>query len=146
MFNKTQTSADRLAVWREFRRSVKNNNRTLENVIEAFSHINVERRCFDYYTPEYWPTPFEIVSEFYFCQSGITLVLASTLIHLNFIKSEQLEFAVVSNHITGTDGLVLIHDNLVYNFIPGSVVSLEFCRNNSTEFSTHIITPDKLGS
>lgn len=144
MFTKAQTSADRLAVWREFRRSNKGNG-TLENVLKAFEKINIERRSFDYYTPESWPTPFEIVSEFYFCQSGITLVLASTLLHLGFIKSKEVQFSVVSNHITGADGLVLIHEGLVYNFMPGSVVTLDFCRENSTEFSNHIITSDKLG-
>ena len=80
-----------------------------------------------------------------FCQSGLTLVLASTLVNLKLTKSDQYQFDVVSNHITGTDGLVFVHEGLVYNFLPDSVVTVEFCEENSTKFSSHIITADKLG-
>lgn len=144
MFRKTQTGSERLSVWRKFRHDFPING-TIENVITAFSNIKLERRSIDYYSPESWPSPFEIVNEGLFCQSGVTLVLASTLINLKLIKSNQFRFDVVSNHITGTDGLVFVFDNVVYNFFPDSVVSVEFCENNSTKFSSHIIAADKLG-
>lgn len=144
MFRKTQTGSERLSVWRKFRQDFPTNG-TIENVVAAFSNIKLERRSIDYYSPESWPSPFEIVNEGLFCQSGITLVLASTLLNLKLIKSDQFRFDVVSNHITGTDGLVFVFDNVVYNFFPDSVVGIEFCENNSTKFSSHIIAADKLG-
>ena len=144
MFRKTHTGSERLAVWRKFRQDFPQNG-TVENVIDAFSEIKVERRNIDYYTPESWPTPFEIVNEGMFCQSGLSLVIASTLIQLKLIKSENYRFDVVSNHITGTDGLVFVHEEFVYNFLPNQAVTLEFCESNSTKFSSHIIAVDKLG-
>lgn len=145
MFTKTQNSSERLSAWRTFRQTFPLNG-TTDDVINAFSKIKLERRIIDYYTPSSWPTPFEIVSEGWFCQSGLTLVIASTLINLQLIKTNQCKFDVVSNHITGTDGLVFVFDNLVYNFLQDSVVTVDFCKENSTQFSSHIIAIDKLGS
>lgn len=144
MFTKTQTSSERLAAWRRFRQDFPANG-TVQDVIDAFSNVKVERRSLDYYTPESWPNPFEIVSEGLFCQSGLTLMLTSTLLNLQLIKTRECRFDVVSNHITGSDGLVFVFDNLVYNFLPDSTVSMEFYQNNSTVFSSHIIAVDKLG-
>lgn len=144
MFQKTHTGSERLAVWRKFRQDFPENG-TIEDVIAAFSQVKLARRSIDYYTPESWPTPFEIVTEGLLCQSGLTLVVASTLITLKLIKSEQYQFDVVSNHITGTDGLVFVFDGLVYNFLPDSVVTVDYYSNNSTKFSSHIIVADKIG-
>ena len=144
MFRKTHTGSERLAAWRKFRQDFPKNG-TVADVVKAFSEIKIERRNIDYYTPESWPIPFEIVSEGLFCQSGVTLVLASTLVNLQLTKSEKYQFDVVSNHITGTDGLVFVFEGLVYNFLPDRVVTVDFCENNSTKFSSHIIAADKLG-
>lgn len=145
MFYKTQNSSERLAAWRKFRQSFPKDG-TAKDVIDAFSNVKLERRTIDYYTPDSWPGPFEIVSEGYFCQSGLTLVIASTLLNLQLIKATECRFDVVSNHITGTDGLVFVFDNHVYNFLQDSIVTMDFCKENSTTFSSHIIAVDKLGT
>lgn len=144
MFRKTHTCSERLAVWRKFRQEFPKNG-TVEDVVKAFSEVRLERRNIDYYTPESWPLPFEIVNDGLFCQSGLTLVIASTLANLKLTKSDKFQFDVVSNHITGTDGLVFVFEGFVYNFLQDSIVTVEFCENNSTKFSSHIITADKLG-
>lgn len=142
MFTKVQGREDRLSAWRYFRQNFPHNG-TAEDVVKAFESVKPERRCIDYYTPENWPTAFEVVADNLLCQSGLTLVIASTLTHLGIIKSEQYQFDVVSNYVTGQDGLVLVHNNAVYNFLPGEVVSTEFAQENSLTFHSHIITPDK---
>lgn len=144
MFRKTQTGSERLSVWRRFRQEFPKTG-TAEDVVKAFSTIKLERRSIDYYTPESWPSPFEIVNEGLLCQSGLTLIVASTLLNLKLIKSDQYRFDVVSNHITGTDGLVFVFEGFVYNFLPDSIVTVEFYESNSTRFSSHIIAVDKLG-
>ena len=145
MFTKTQSSSERLTAWRKFRQEFPTNG-TAHDVINAFSNVNLERRILDYYTPESWPSPFEIVSEGTFDQSGLSLVIASTLLNLKLIKTEECQFHAVSNHITGTDGLVFIFDNSVYNFIQDAIVTVEFLEENSTQFARHIITADKIGA
>jgi hypothetical protein len=144
MFTKTQNSSERLAAWRKFRQEFPVNG-TTQHVIDAFANTKIERRILDYYTPETWPSPFEIVNEGIFDQSGLTLVIASTLVNLELIKTKECQFDVVSNHITGSDGLVFVFDNLVYNFLQDSAVTLEYCKENSTRFSRHIIAVDKIG-
>lgn len=116
MFNKHQTSSERLNAWRTVRQQ---EYKTVEPLLEAFAPIKPIPRYIDYYTPRDWPNVFEIVSEGYFCQSGITLILAATLHNKGFISDEELYFEVISNHINGNEGLVLIHNNLAYNFLPG---------------------------
>ena len=145
MFTKTQSNSERLAAWRKFRQEFPANG-TADDVIDAFSKIIIDRRILDYYTPENWPDPFEIVSEGHFCQSGLTLVIASTLLNLQLIKPSECRFDVISNHITGADGLVFVYNERVYNFLQDSIVTLDYCENNSTKFSSHIIAVDKLGS
>ena len=145
MFTKTQSAEDRMAIWRSFRQNFSKETGTAQQVVEAFASAKPLRRCIDYYTPESWPLPFEVVVENMLCQSGLTLVLASTLLNLGFVKNTQLQFDAISNYLTGTDGLVFIDNDLVYNFLPGEIVSADFARQNSTVYCTHIITSDKLG-
>jgi hypothetical protein len=143
MFTKTQSPAARLAAWRTFRQHFPTNG-TANDVVEAFANVTLTTRYIDYYTPHNWLDVFEIVKNGYFCQSGLTLVIASTLVHLNIIKSPVLYFDVVSNHITGADGLVFRDNGKCYNFLPGEIVEDSFAAANSTKFTEHIITPDKL--
>ena len=140
MFLKTHSPQDRLRVWREVR---SREYSTPESIVEQFKPIVLQPRHIDYYTPSSWPSPFEIVTEGYLCQSGVTLVLAATLIYKKFILDDQICFTVISNNITGEAGIVLIHNNKVYNFMPGEIVELEFVRENATIFETHKIDIEK---
>jgi hypothetical protein len=143
MFNKHQTPSERLNAWRTVR---QHEYLTVEPLLEAFADIKPIPRYIDYYTPSDWPNVFEIVSEGYFCQSGITLILAATLSNKGFITADELYFEVISNHINGNDGLVLIHEQVAYNFIPGETVSLQYVIDNSTRFNSHKIKTSSLFS
>lgn len=101
-------------------------------------------RYIDYYTPASWPNVFDIMHEGYFCQSGITLLICATLRYLDFVKSDKLSVPVISNNITGAEGLVLDLNGEFYNFLPGKIVSQDFVKNNGVVYDTHIITVDKL--
>ena len=143
MFNKTQTSSDRLNAWRTVRQQ---EYLTVEPLLEAFANIKPIPRYIDYYTPSDWPNVFEIVSEGYLCQYGITLILAARLSNKGFITADELYFEVISNHINGNDGLVLIHEQVAYNFIPGETASLQYVIDNSTRFNSHKIKTSSLFS
>jgi hypothetical protein len=143
MFNKHQTPSERLNAWRTVR---QHEYLTVEPLLEAFADIKPIPRYIDYYTPSDWPNVFEIVSEGYLCQSGITLILAATLSNKGFITADELYFEVISNHINGNDGLVLIHEQVAYNFIPGETVSLQYVIDNSTRFNSHKIKTSSLFS
>jgi len=140
MFNKTQEASERLSVWRKLRQQ----DHTLEEILEQFAEIKLVSRYIDFYTSDSWPNVFDIVSNGYFCQSGVTLILAATLHNQNIIKSKQLRFDAISNHTTGTEGLVLIDNDQCYNFIRNKVVPLSEVEDNSLRYTSHIITIDKL--
>lgn len=145
MFSNCSTSQQRLSTWREFRNQFPADG-TIEDVIHAFSNVKIEQRYLDYYTPESWPNVFDLVSEGQFCQSGLTLIISATLKNLGFIKSDHLHLDIVSNHITGSEGLVLRDQDIYYNFLPGKITHKEFVKENGLIFDSHVITVDKLFS
>jgi len=134
MFHKNLSGSERLSIWRNVRQKTHNN---ILEVLEDFSKIEPLPRYLDYYTPSSWPNPFEIVNEGYLCQSGVTLVLLSTLINKGFISKDTIQLPVISNNITGTSGLVIYDRDFVYNFTPGEIVSWEYVKENSTVFQIH---------
>ena len=134
MFYKNQSANDRLTTWRNLRQT---NFSNVEDLVAEYQTIKLVSRYLDYYTPKSWPDPFEIVSEGYFCQSGVTLLIVSHLIYSGFITSEELIFPVISNNINGNDGLVFLDKDKVFNFETGLISDWDFVKENSTIFSTH---------
>ena len=134
MFHKNLSGSERLNIWRKVRQKPHNN---ISEVLEEFATIDPLPRYLDYYTPSSWPNPFEIVNEGYLCQSGVTLVLLSTLINKGFISEDTIQLPVISNNITGTSGLVIYDRDFVYNFTPGKIVSWDYVKENATIFQIH---------
>ena len=134
MFRKNLSGSERLQIWRNVRQKTHSD---IIDVLEEFATIETLPRYLDYYTPSSWPTPFEIVSEGYLCQSGVTLILLSTLINKGFISKDTIQLPVISNNITGTSGLVIYDRESVYNFTPGEIVSWDYVKENSTVFQIH---------
>lgn len=143
MFSTTSTSEERLYNWRSFRHNFPESGDE-KLVVESFADTKILNRYLDYYTPKSWPNVFEIVHQGYLCQSGLTLIIAASLDYLGFINANEIQLDVISNYITGREGLVLKLENKYYNFSPGEIVTPEFVKDNGTIFESHIITVDKL--
>lgn len=143
MFINTQDGDARLRAWRNFRHNFPEDG-TMLHVAEGFKDDYPEHRYIDYYTPDNWPTVFEIVREGYLCQTGLSIVMASTLHYFNFIKADSIKFEMISNHVTGTEGAIFRVDDYFFNFIPGEIASKKYVRDNSLTFHSSIITLDKL--
>lgn len=142
MFSGT-TSSDRLQSWRDIR---KKHYASAEDLILEFPYACHTERFIDFYTPDSWPSAFEIVSDGHFCQSGITLIMALSLHHAGFISGEELTFPVINNNTNGNTGLVLEHDGLVYNFKQGLPVSVDEAAENSTLYTSHTVKIKQLFS
>jgi len=145
MFSNCYTAKQRLCAWRDLRNSFSEVD-DVDDVVRAFANVSLENRYIDYYTPDSWPNVFDIVSEGHICQSGLTLIVAATLHHLGFIKSDKITLDIVSNHITGSEGLVLRDQDIYYNFLPGEISSKDFVKEHGLIYDSHIITVDKLFS
>lgn len=119
MFDKHLDVDKRIEQWR----SVRKNSSSEQHVLENFSNIKVLSRYIDYWTPEEWPNPFEILEYGYFCTTGISILLYHTLANLNYINTELVEWKVISNHTNGQAGAIFICNGYYYNLIPGRKVS-----------------------
>ena len=124
MFTNTQDGDARLRAWRSFRNDFPQDG-TMLDVAQGFKDVKPKQRYIDYYTPKTWPNVFEIVSEGYLCQTGLSIVIASTLHNFGFINTDSVKFEMISNHVTGNDGAVFIHADKVYNLTPGHTHSLD---------------------
>lgn len=143
MFTNTQDGNARLRAWRIFRNDFSEHGSMLDVAI-AFKDVKPKQRYIDYYNSDTWPSVFEIVSEGYLCQTGLSLVIASTLHNLGFINAESLKFEMISNHVTGTEGAIFEVEGSFFNFTPGEITSEKYVRDNSVTFHSSIITLDKL--
>ena len=143
MFTNTQDGDARLRAWRHFKDNFPQHGNML-NVAQGFKDVKPRQRYIDYYTPSNWPNVFEIVKEGYLCQTGLSIVMVSTLHYFNFINSDSVKFEMISNHVTGTEGAIFDVDGSYFNFTPGEIVSEKYVRDNSVTFHSSIITLDKL--
>lgn len=141
MFLPTHSSSDRIRVWRQYRENFPVDG-TIDNVLQSFAEIKRLPRYLDYYSAKEWPTVFEVVSEGYFCQTGISIILANTLKELQLINSKTLLFRGISNHINGADGAVFFLDGQCYNFLPDQLVDEQYALDNCTVFSHYNIALD----
>lgn len=121
MFEQHTTAESRIIQWRKLRQ----NSETEQDVLDQFAKIKILPRYLDYWTPKTWPNPFVIVEEGYFCATGIAILLYQTLGHLKFLNPAETKWKVISNHVTGNDGAVFIHNEKVYNLTPGQTNSLD---------------------
>ena len=127
MFEKTTDVSRRLNQWRELR----HNATSEEEVLEAFAQVKILPRYLDYWSPNDWPNPFEIIEHGYFCATGIAILLYQTLGNLKYLNPSETTWKVISNHVTGNDGAVFIHSNKVYNLTPGHTNNLDDLVANS---------------
>lgn len=78
--NLTQTQ--RFSKWKQFRSDlnyIEDNNDLINAVAKFFSDMPQGPRAVDYYTPNSWPTPWEILHEGNFCVNAISLLMYHTL-------------------------------------------------------------------
>ncbi len=75
------SAEERLEKWREFRESLEDLSEEdlLNNVAEFFAAVPIGARCIDFYTPESWPNPWELLYHKLFCTNSISLLIYHTL-------------------------------------------------------------------
>lgn len=141
MFNNAHTIQDRQNVWRDLRHR---SDLTPELIVSTIGATQVQHRYLDFYTPDNWPSVFEIVHDGLFDLTGITLVITTTLAEAGFINSSEVTLDVISNHINGNTGALLHLDGLLYNIIPGEITPSNQVQDYYTRYDRHIIALDNL--
>lgn len=72
----------RLSVWRKFREEIKDTdlNDKLDKVAKYWADAPLGTRTLDYYSPDTWLSPWEILYHGSFCQNSISLLIYYTLL------------------------------------------------------------------
>lgn len=71
----------KLGEWKDFRDEISNLSdvEKLNKTAEFFARLGYGSRTIDYYTPESWPTPWELLDMHSHCKSSISLMMHHTL-------------------------------------------------------------------
>jgi hypothetical protein len=116
----TIPNEERLRLWKNLRDEIKEFplDKKLEAVAKFCSTIPFGSRSLDYYSPDDWPTPWEILFYGSFCTSSISLLMFYTLVILPI--EENIELYLVEDD-DGPYLLPVIDDQFVLNYELGRV-------------------------
>ena len=125
------SAEERIEKWRDFRESLVGlpEDELLNNVAQFFAGVPLGARCIDYYTPESWPTPWELLYHQLYCASSISLLIYHTLCIA--LGRDRVQIVLAD---TGTDLLLLpiVDKKYIFNYELGKV-------NNTSDHSLTII-------
>ena len=113
------TDKERIFNWGEFRDSIKSlsyNNRLIK-LAQFFQSVPIASRQIDYYTPEDWPNPWELLHYGQSCPSSISLLMAYTL---KLIGEEDFKLLLIDDS-TDLYLVPLVNNTHILNYILGEV-------------------------
>ena len=114
------SAEERIEKWREFRESLNglNDEELLNNVAQFFATVPLGARCIDFYTPDSWPTPWELLYHKLYCPSSISLLIYHTLCIA--LGSDRVQIVLAD---TGTDRLLIpiVDNKYIFNYELGKV-------------------------
>jgi hypothetical protein len=114
------TDEERLRLWKELRGSLAGADLSvqLNSIAQFCAKMPFGSRTLDYYTPEDWPTPWEILYHGTFCKSSISLLIFYTITFLSPETKVDLYLVEDSDDIFL---LPIIDDQFVLNYELGVV-------------------------
>lgn len=111
---------ERLHLWKKLRDDISEVQLAdqMNEIAKFCSKMPFGSRTLDYYSPEDWPTPWEILFHGSFCTSSISLLMFYTLI---LVDSEIHADLYLVEDDDGLYLLPIINDQFVLNYELGSV-------------------------
>ncbi len=132
----TIPNEERLHLWKTLRDEIKDLplEKQLETVAKFCSTIPFGSRSLDYYSPEDWPTPWEILFYGSFCTSSISLLIFYTLALLPI--TTQIDLILVEDD-EDTYLLPMFDNQFVLNYELGKVSNYHEICNSFTLLQTY---------
>jgi len=128
------TAEERMELWRGLRAdvSVLEEKEQLNSIADFFASVPIGSRCIDFYTPDSWPTPWELLYHKLFCTSSISLLIYHTLVIT--LGEDRVEIILVDS---GDDLFLapLVDKKYIFNIELGKV-------NNITDYPSIKIIDD----
>ena len=120
------TPEERIEKWRDFREQIigLEEEEQLNSIAEFFATVPIGARCIDYYTPDSWPTPWELLYHQLFCASSTSLLIYHTLCLT--LGEDRVDIVLVD---TQDDRFLapLIDKQRIFNFELGKVNNITEC-------------------
>ena len=114
------TPEERIARWKEFRDTISNEDEEvlLNSIAQFFADVPVGARSIDFYTPESWPTPWEILYHKLFCANSISLLIYYTLTLV--LDEDRVELILIDDD---TDRFIvpLLDKKRILNYVLGEI-------------------------
>ena len=109
------SSSERLSRWKELRNEVQTLDQKgqLKAIAKFFGKLPYAERTIDYYTPDTWPSPWDILYRNELCQSSIALLMYYTLDLCDFSGEYEL---VLINDAIDTFLLIRIDNQYIINY------------------------------
>ena len=114
------TPEERIAWWKDLRDTINGEDEAvlLNNVAQFFADVPVGARFVDFYTPESWPTPWEILYHKLFCVNSISLLIYYTLTLV--LDEDRVELILIDDN---TDRFIvpLLDKKYILNYVLGEI-------------------------
>lgn len=118
------TPEERIAKWRELREQIQDlpEDEMLNSIASFFADMPIGSRCIDFYTPDSWPTPWELLYNQLFCTSSISLLIYHTLSLV--LDNNRVEIILID---TNDDRFLvpLVDKQRIFNFELGKVNNIK---------------------
>ena len=114
--------------WGEFRSNIVNDelDKKLDLIADYFKDVPIAARQLDYYTPESWPSPWEILHSGQMCASSVSLLMAYTL----FLSGHTDFKLLLIDDNTDYYLVPYVRNQYILNYYLGEVVDLDSIRND----------------
>lgn len=118
------TPEDRLVIWRNLRLEIEpmSTEKKIEAVVDFFSQTPISSRVIDYYSPDSWPSPWELLFDGTYCTSAISLLMYYTFTMSSTFKDEVK--LILADTSDDRILLPLINDKYVINYQLGASLDI----------------------
>jgi hypothetical protein len=117
---------ERFLYWRDFRQDIDQRKLSQTDIVNEvaifWASTPIGPRSVDYYTPNTWPTPWEILNYNLFCENSISLMMYYTLELLESFTGQVDLYRV--DDITGEYIVPVINNKLILNLEYGKAIPL----------------------
>jgi len=114
---------DRLAVWRDFREKLEVSNDPLQDVVDLYNQAPMCSIHTDPWTPEMWPSPWELVEENKYCDFCRVLGMCYSLQLTDRFKGSKFEIHIGVDAENSDYQYLLYVDEKVLNYENDSYIN-----------------------
>ena len=119
------SDGERLRLWKNLRDNIKSLplDEQLTEIVSFCDTMPRGSRTLDYYSPDDWPSPWEILFHGSFCISSVSLLMFYTL--TLFPNEKKLDLILVEDASAGIHLLLVVNDQFVLNYHYNTISKLD---------------------